>query len=166
MRNEVKLVDLADAINAKHREAAMNCEQVSTAMRSALVCAAETGALLDRAKRLAGHGRFGAWLAEYCPDIPASTAGRYLALHRHRAELSRFSGKSEAYRALGLIGSRPEQMQHVDLGEALFRRLTNGTTSILGALECADLDDMPTAQRDALRGKLRPLVEVYEKLGS
>src|SRR3954449_146706 len=77
--SDVACGDLADRINAAHRE-------VEQAMRDAVARAVAVGELLAEAKALVGHGGWEEWIEANC-TVSARTARAYMRLARELPKL-------------------------------------------------------------------------------
>jgi hypothetical protein len=96
------LPDIALQINALHAEA-------TRAHESMAEYAMQCGELLIKAKAQAGHGNWGCWLAENCPEISQDTAGVYMRLYRNRDKLNSERARNMSIRdaVATIAGERP-----------------------------------------------------------
>ena len=101
--------DLSASINAAYLAARAAADNATDQARAAITSAVECGNLLLRQKASLPHGAWLPWLAQYCPDISAETARRYMRLSKRSqvTDLTDATSLRQAYLATGVLPEPP-----------------------------------------------------------
>lgn len=163
----IKLSRIADEINSKTTEALKLAGESVRSGRSAVVAAIECGKLLCKAKQITGHGKFLKWVADNCPDISERTARNWMLLskRKHIADLEEGPGLRQAYIACGILPEPKKLEQGIGTASIDFwAQFTDRFNPIAKLLDGISAEDAPQETRDAIKERLKPLVEFYESL--
>jgi hypothetical protein len=105
----------------------VNYQLARNCAAQAVIYAAKCGAVMNQAKELVGHGKFGKWLKKHCPAVTQRTATNYMALAGQIAH----SAKLETVSNLNLLElPDPRDLKDGENDRALksVRQITQGKT--------------------------------------
>jgi Protein of unknown function (DUF3102) len=148
-------------------------ETIALTMGMVQVCiqrAVQAGRLLERKKGEMEYGEWSDWLEVNCLGLTPQTARRWMALARFD---ERFGGRLEhagtitqAYRMAGLLPD-PESSSPAAKASAeasYLTQLTRGVTHLSAAILSRPLEKWTVEERVALKHRIEPFVELYDKL--
>jgi hypothetical protein len=105
---------LVAAINSGHKDIQAAAHTASRHTANALTGALRTGALLAEVHRREKKTGWGAWVEKNCPELPISTAYRYMGLARkfpHVRMGQEITGLRQAYIAVGMMPDKTPAMR-------------------------------------------------------
>ena len=123
------------------------------------------GEMLNRAKKIVEHGNWLEWLGANCPRLTEQSAQRYMKLAKtsHVRYLDNCASVTEAYRLAGLLPPRDEtegQDDEKQKGDNYVVHISRA----LDVLNKAAVDGWQSQDKAQLRARLKPLVDLYDRL--
>lgn len=159
--NAAAVPSVAAEINRLHEEASRHAVAARSSLHAALTAAWQAGQLLlaekKRVRRTMGGGAWLLWLEQNFHGKPR-TAQRYMKLAQSVADAAFLQGMSlrRAYSRLGIPMEPRTPAESVRLQPIAPHVLL--VNQLVRALQCAgDFDELPPAQRAAIRQDLSPL---------
>ena len=162
---------LVAAINSGHKDIQSAAHTAKQHAANALTGALRTGALLVEVHRREEKAGWGAWIEKHCPELPISTAYRYMGLARkfpHVRMGQEITGLRQAYIAVGMMPEKSsgKEKKAPDLtsvppptGTDVVTRMKS-TRDFLGAeLERVNPAALDKAGRKALLAEINALIE-------
>lgn len=169
-----KLEDLAQRICESYNASQRYKQETIHAGRQAVMMAIETGALLAKAKRMAGAGHWIKWFSDNVKDqvgISLDTASRWITMSKSKKmrQLNNCDGLTKAYVVCGLISDtkpalKPIGLAYVDIIETACAQSLKRIDSVFRFIEDADPTTWPEERKQEVKSKLQPLVELLAKL--
>lgn len=170
----VRLDRIADEINNKFGEAVRFASDSVRSGHAAVVAAIECGKLLAKAKDITGHGKWEKWLADFCADIHANTARKWMLLAKahHGVDLESCRGIRQAYIACGIIpdpaneAKKPKALgtADVDLFAEFVGQINKECDRICSLMEDFELDTMPEPRKVEIRAAIERVKALEERL--
>lgn len=157
--------NIAKLINESFARSTTHADKAKSLAIDAITEAQNCGRLLTKAKEIAGHGQWLTWLTANCPDIGERTAQKYMQLANtnHGADLENATTLRQAYIAAGIL---PEPESKVS--EPSAPKPDEGLLFIQRACQYFNKNDLTKLNdigRNAWRDRLKPLAELYVRLG-
>lgn len=161
---------LVAAINSGHKDIRLAAHTATRHAAIALTGALRTGALLAEVHRREKKAGWGAWIEKNCPELPISTAYRYMGLARkfpHVRMGQEITGLRQAYIAVGMMPEKspgkekkaPDLTSVPPTGTDVVTRMKS-TRDFLGAeLERVNPAALDKAGRKALLAEINALIE-------
>lgn len=163
--------ELAGEITRLHKEAERNKVEAINNGRAAVAAAVNCGKLLLRVKKLVGHGKWLRWLADNCPEISDSTAQNWMRVASNPqvlGNLEGFNSLKQLYQAVGIMPlpqkANTLSLPVVDIYSTVASNVAKKIQSGCSLLNDVPINEWPQEQRDALKEKLKPAVQLYEQL--
>lgn len=125
------------------------------------------GEMLNHAKKIVGHGNWLPWLETNCPKLTEQSAQRYMKLAKtsHVRDLDNCASVTEAYRLAGLLPPRDEA-EGDDEDKHNGDNYVVHVSRALDVLNKAAVDSWQPQDKAQLRARLKPLVDLYDRLGA
>lgn len=157
--------NIVQLINESYDRANKHADTAKASAEMAITEAQHCGRLLNKAKEIAGHGNWETWLGANCPDISQHTACRYMKLANlaHVIDFENCKSLTGAYQ-LAEILPQPEAKTSEptppkpDEGLLFLQRFCQYQNK-------HDLTKLNDVGRSVWRDRLKPVVELYVKLG-
>ena len=164
-------VELATAINGAHQQSEVGIHNARKHAETALTGALAAGAYLQEVHRREGKSGWGNWVKGHCPQLPISTAYRYMDLARKFPRMRKpeeIRNLRQAYIAAGILLETPAKaeakqapaLHHVEPATVtdLVARVKS-TWAFLGVeFENADFVAMEETQRQRLQQEISVLL--------
>lgn len=160
--------NIAEEINGLHAQASAEADHSRAHADTAIESAWKCGVKLNEQKEALDHGDWLTWMQANCPNIHIRTAQRYMGLADKYDTLSHLK---EAQRVKALliaagVMDEPEQSS-TRPSEGGVSKPDEGAVWVTKAAVYFNTHDLTTLDVDSRQvwiGRLKPLVEVYERL--
>jgi hypothetical protein len=168
--NQQLELSLVENIRRTFNEAKALSFQAAEMGRDAVLKARECGQYLIEARQTVPHGQWLEWLSKSCYgcNLDRETARRWVKLAETPIEkLEEALSLRQAYIAAGILPEpvrEPGQQQGRPEGQRWLTGISKAWEIIGHTLEKKTLDKWPETDRQTLKAKLKPMVELYEKL--
>lgn len=113
-RSKLTEAELAAAINGAHQQSEVGLHNARKHAETALTGALAAGAYLQEVHRRKEKSGWGNWVREHCPQLPISTAYRYMDLARKFPRVRKpdeISNLRQAYIAVGILPEAPAKVE-------------------------------------------------------
>lgn len=163
--NTELITNPAEEITRLHKLASQQADTSKAHADSAIESAWLCGVQLNAQKEALPHGAWIPWVEERCPEIKIRTAQNYMGLATKYATLAHLK---DAQRVKALIAAGVLDEPAIGkAGEHGAPKVDDGATWVAKAavyFNTHDLTKLDAGSRQVWKERLRPLVEVYERL--
>jgi len=155
-----ELQDAIDLATAKVMDA-------MEAVQEAISAVVRAGQLLRDQRERIGHGGWYAWLDEQHLSISRETARKWIRLaefeETHAERLAEAQTIRQAYVLAGLL-PETESNPHASSGPNIIATLIKSTNHLSARIASRPIEKWSEHERLEVKTRLRPLVEIYERL--
>lgn len=158
-------------LKAAVRDALDLRDETMRLVQRSLQAVVKAGALLNKAKDELRHGEFMPWVEEHLPEITHATAQRWMKLAQfaetHADRLDEAATVRQAYILAGILPEPESSSGSGDSGaggDAYLTYLVRSATHISARLSQRPISQWQAEEREVLRARLEPLVNIYKQL--
>lgn len=170
--NQQLEITLIDKIRETYAASIAHANQAKTSAGEAINKAVECGQYLIEAKTAVGHGRWYEWLANpnHGFDLTSETARKYMSLAafvNRGGSLEDVQGMRQAYIAAGILTEPHREQGAHSQGERSQSWLSwtmKLTEEFQRLSDHGGIASIEEGERATMKEKLRPIVEIYERL--